>query len=186
MNIANKLTLFRIVLIPFFIIFLLIPNQIGIVSLFGLSVKVNILISMIIFIIASATDWFDGYLARKHNLVTDFGKFMDPLADKILVNAALICMVQLQWIPSWCVIVILTREFAVTGLRMLISQNGEVLAAKFLGKLKTTFQMFTLIVFFLFPSSSFATICLYLTVIITIYSGWDYFKNHLQLLKTNI
>lgn len=185
MNIANKLTLFRVILIPFFLFFLLTDIDMNSFEIFSFEIEVNLFVSMIIFVVASITDWLDGYLARKHNLVTDFGKFMDPLADKILVMAAFIGMVELQFIPAWVAIVILTREFAVTGLRLLISGDGQVLAAQWLGKVKTTTQMVTLILFFIIPFSLVSAVCLYLTVFITVYSGWDYFKSYTHLLNPN-
>lgn len=185
MNIANQLTILRMLLIPFFVFFLITEIEMGILQLSTYSIEVNVLIALLIFILASLTDWLDGHLARKNKIVTNFGKFMDPLADKILVTAAFVCMVQLQWIPAWAVIIILTREFAVTGLRLLVSAEGEVIAAKTLGKLKTATQMITLIIFFIIPDSIVASVMLYASVGITLYSGWDYFKSYLPLLNPN-
>lgn len=134
-----------------------------------------------IFLFASLTDWVDGYYARKYNLVTTFGKFLDPLADKLLVSAALIILVELGFAPSWVVILIISREFAVTGLRLVLAGEGEVVAAGGLGKIKTTAQIIAIITLLLhntvfaainFP---FAEIMLYIALIFTVWSGWDYF-----------
>lgn len=185
MNTANKLTLLRIYLIPFFVFFLVTEIEMGSLEIFTLQMEMNVFIALILFSVASLTDWLDGHLARKNNWITDFGKFMDPLADKILVTAAFICMVELQWIPAWAVIIIITREFAVTGLRLLVSSEGEVIAAKTLGKLKTVTQIITLILYFIIPDSFISLIFLYASVLITLYSGWDYFKSYLPLLNPN-
>jgi len=184
-NIANQLTIFRVILIPFFVFFLLTDINMGEWHVYGVDIKVSVFVALLIFIVASATDWFDGYLARKYNWVTDFGKFADPLADKILVMCAMLGMVQLQWMPAWAVMIILTREFAVTGLRLLISSDGEVMAAKQLGKIKTLIQMVTLILYFIIPHSIVSSSFLYGTVFITVYSGWDYFKSYIHLLNPN-
>ncbi|MDE7284504.1 MAG: CDP-diacylglycerol--glycerol-3-phosphate 3-phosphatidyltransferase, partial [Lachnospiraceae bacterium] len=130
MNLPNKLTMFRVVLIPFFVLFMLVDIT-----------NVDKWIALAIFIIASLTDLLDGKIARKYNLVTNFGKFMDPLADKLLVCAALICLVELSVIPSWIVIIIISREFIISGFRLIASDNGVVIAASYFGKFKTTFQM---------------------------------------------
>ena len=130
MNLPNKLTMFRVILIPFFIVFLLIPIT-----------PYDKWIALAIFVIASLTDLLDGKIARKYNLVTNFGKFMDPLADKLLVCSALICLIELDKIPSWMVIIIIAREFIISGFRLVASDNGVVIAASYFGKFKTTFQM---------------------------------------------
>ena len=131
MNIPNKLTLFRMILIPFFVFFLL-TDVCG---------KASPYIALAIFIIASLTDWFDGRIARKYGLVTDFGKFMDPLADKLLVSSALICFVELGKLPAWIVVIIISREFIISGFRLVAADNGVVIAASMYGKFKTVFQM---------------------------------------------
>ena len=131
MNLPNKLTILRIVMIPFFVLFMLFPVT-------GPSDK---WIALALFIAASLTDLLDGHIARKYNLITNFGKFMDPLADKLLVCSALICLVELGRIPSWIVIVIIAREFIISGFRLIASDNGVVIAASYWGKFKTTFQM---------------------------------------------
>lgn len=130
MNLPNKLTMFRVILIPFFVLFML-----------GNITEADKWIALGIFIVASLTDLLDGKIARKYGLVTNFGKFMDPLADKLLVCSALICLVALAEIPAWIVIVIIAREFIISGFRLVASDNGVVIAASYWGKFKTTFQM---------------------------------------------
>ena len=130
MNLPNKLTMFRVILIPFFVVFLLVDIT-----------TIDKWIALAIFIVASLTDLLDGKIARKYNLVTNFGKFMDPLADKLLVCSALICLVELSKIPAWIVIVIIAREFIISGFRLIASDNGVVIAASYWGKFKTTFQI---------------------------------------------
>lgn len=136
MNLPNKLTLLRVIMIPFFIFFLLTDT-----------VPYSAWISLGLFCLASFTDFLDGQIARKYNLVTNFGKFMDPLADKLLVCSALICFVELKYLPSWFVIIIIAREFIISGFRLIASDNGVVIAASWWGKFKTVFQMFTIISF---------------------------------------
>lgn len=130
MNLPNKLTMFRVILIPFFVVFMLVDIT-----------PYDKWIALSVFIIASLTDLLDGKIARKYGLVTNFGKFMDPLADKLLVCSALICLVALGRIPAWIVIVIIAREFIISGFRLIASDNGVVIAASYWGKFKTTFQM---------------------------------------------
>ena len=136
MNLPNKLTIIRTILIVPFIL-LLLGGQAG---WFG-NPMVTDFIALAIFIIASLTDLIDGKIARKYNLVTNFGKFMDPLADKMLVCAAMIALIELDRIPSWVVIIIISREFIINGFRLIASDNGVVIAANYWGKFKTTFQM---------------------------------------------
>lgn len=142
-NLPNKLTIFRAILIlPFVILLLGRYHEWGwFQAIFGGIMEYVDYIALAIFIIASLTDWVDGYIARRDNLVTNFGKFMDPLADKLLVCAALIALVELGRIPSWVVIVIISREFIISGFRLIASDNGVVIAASYWGKFKTTFQM---------------------------------------------
>ena len=135
MNLPNKLTTFRVILIPFFVFFLLAPYFEGYGNY----------IALVIFIVASLTDFLDGKIARKYNLVTNFGKFMDPLADKLLVCSALICLIALDRIPAWIVIVIISREFIISGFRLIAADNGVVIAASYWGKFKTASQMVTVI-----------------------------------------
>ena len=181
MNIPNKITVSRILLIPFFVIVIMFDFGWGTMELFGAEMPVNHFVGAIIFIFASATDWVDGYYARKYNLVTNLGKFLDPLADKLLVSAALILLVELGLAPSWIVIIIISREFAVTGLRLILAGEGEVVAANQLGKIKTWAQIVAIsalllhnTIFALF-GIPFDMIALYVALIFTIWSGWDYF-----------
>ncbi|WP_286783650.1 CDP-diacylglycerol--glycerol-3-phosphate 3-phosphatidyltransferase [Streptococcus sp. UBA4344] len=164
-NIPNLLTLGRIVLIPVFILILCIWNN-----------TAGHAVAAVVFALASITDYLDGYLARKWQVVTNFGKFADPLADKMLVMTAFIMLVELGMIPAWIAAIIICRELAVTGLRLLLVENGgTVLAAAMPGKIKTFTQMFS-IIFLLFHFSIIGTILLYVALIFTIYSGYDYFK----------
>lgn len=180
MNLPNKITVSRILLIPVFVIVMMIEMD-STVQLFGAEIPLNHFIGALIFIFASATDWVDGYYARKLNLVTNFGKFLDPLADKLLVSAALILLVELGLAPAWVVIIIISREFAVTGLRLILAGQGEVVAANQLGKIKTWTQIVaisalllhnTIFVAFGIP---FDDIMLYISLFFTVWSGWDYF-----------
>ncbi len=158
--------------------------SLGNVKIGTMTIPIAHLIGAGIFIFASATDWVDGYIARKHNLVTNLGKFLDPLADKLLVSAALIMLVELGLAPAWMVIIIITREFAVTGLRLLIAERGEVSAAKMLGKIKMWAQVVAISALLLhnFPfeylSIPFDIIALWVAVIFTVVSGWDYFAKN--------
>ena len=131
MNLPNKLTVVRMAIVPFFVATLLMSGS-------NESLK---WIALILFVIASLTDFADGYIARKYNLVTNFGKFMDPLADKILTISGMICLIELGRIPSWIVIIIVAREFIISGFRLIAAENGVVIAANYWGKFKTTFQM---------------------------------------------
>ncbi|WP_040205052.1 CDP-diacylglycerol--glycerol-3-phosphate 3-phosphatidyltransferase [Neobacillus jeddahensis] len=191
MNIPNRITVSRILLIPIFLIIMLAPFDWGTMYLLGADLPVTHFVGALIFILASTTDWIDGYYARKHNLVTNMGKFLDPLADKLLVSAALIVLVELNdvYSPSWIVIVIISREFAVTGLRLLLAGEGEVVAANMLGKIKTWAQIVAIssillhnFIFALIPFR-FDIVSLWVALIFTIWSGWDYFakNNHVLI-----
>ncbi|MCH4192051.1 MAG: CDP-diacylglycerol--glycerol-3-phosphate 3-phosphatidyltransferase [Butyrivibrio sp.] len=166
MNLPNKLTLFRVILIPVFVVFML-------VSVTGDADK---WIALAIFIIASLTDLLDGKIARKYNLITDFGKFMDPLADKLLVCSAMICLVSLGKIPAWIVIVIIAREFIISGFRLIAADNGRVIAASYWGKFKTTFQMVMVILMIAdIPQLYILTqIIMYVALVLTVISLVDY------------
>ena len=139
MNTPNKLTIARMIIVPFLVIFLLT----------GWGGEANRYISLTLFVVASVTDWFDGYLARKNNLVTNFGKFMDPLADKLLVCSAMICMIDLKRLSAWFVIIIIAREFIISGFRLIAAGNGIVIAANYWGKFKTASQMIMIILLIL-------------------------------------
>ncbi|MDM5247014.1 MULTISPECIES: CDP-diacylglycerol--glycerol-3-phosphate 3-phosphatidyltransferase [unclassified Lysinibacillus] len=181
MNIPNKITISRIILIPFFVIVMMFDFNWGTMSLFGAEMPVHHFIGALIFIFASTTDWVDGYYARKYNLVTTFGKFLDPLADKLLVSAAFILMVELDMAPAWLIIIIISREFAVTGLRLILAGEGEVVAANQLGKIKTWTQIMAIAAallhntIFTLIGIPFDDIMLYIALFFTLWSGWDYF-----------
>ncbi|AME05217.1 CDP-diacylglycerol--glycerol-3-phosphate 3-phosphatidyltransferase [Bacillus sp. L381] len=190
-NLPNKITLARIALIPVFMIIMLVPFQWGSLHIGDESIPVAHLTGAVLFIIASTTDWVDGYYARKLNLVTNFGKFLDPLADKLLVSAALITLVQFDLAPAWMVIVIISREFAVTGLRLVLAGTGEVVAANMLGKIKTWAQIIAVAALLLhnlpfeLVSFPFGDIALWVAVLFTVISGWDYFAKNWDALKTS-
>jgi len=184
MNLPNKITISRIFLIPIFVIIMLVPFSWGEISLLGATMPVTHFVGALIFIIASTTDWIDGHIARKYNLVTNMGKFLDPLADKLLVSAALIVLVELQIAPSWIVIIIISREFAVTGLRLVLAGEGEVVAANMLGKIKTWTQIIAISVLLLhnilfeLVSIPFDMIALWVALFFTVWSGLDYFMKN--------
>ncbi len=210
MNLANKLTIFRILLVPLMVIipFLGIQGEV-----FG--IPITYLIMDAIFIVASITDKLDGYIARTRNQVTTFGKFLDPLADKILVLTAMILLVEVTKIPAWIPIIVLSREFIVSGYRLIaVEKGGKVIAASIFGKLKTVTQMVAITFIFIDKFNFFdfirattdakvaiessamiymnqgqivfnaiASICLLISVIATVFSGYDYLKNGKELLK---
>lgn len=175
-NLPNRLTMLRVILIPVFLLVLFLAPA-----------PMNRYVAVAIFIVASLTDFLDGYLARKWNLVSNFGKFMDPLADKLLVMAALVSMVQLGDLASWVVIIILAREFAITGFRTLAMEANIVMAASWWGKVKTTVQMLMIIVVLLELPFAGVTIVekllIGLAVFFTILSGVDYIMKNKQVLK---
>jgi len=186
LNLPNKITLSRIFLIPIFLIIMLVPFSWGELSLGDYSLPVTHFVGALLFIIASTTDWIDGYYARKYNMVTNLGKFLDPLADKLLVSAALIVLVDLDLMygQAWIAIVIISREFAVTGLRLVLAGTGEVVAANQLGKIKTWAQIVAISALllhnlpFAMISLPFANIALWIALIFTIWSGYDYFAKN--------
>lgn len=177
MNLANKITLIRVLLVPVFVI------------AFFSNFEYSTYIAAFIFIIASLTDTLDGYIARSRNLVTNFGKFVDPLADKVLVSAALISLVQVGKVPAWVVIVIIAREFTITGFRVIAAAEGITIAASPLGKFKTITQLIAIIALLLnnFPFNginfSFDIIMLYISLIFTVLSGIDYIYRNKNVLN---
>jgi len=166
MNLPNKLTILRVLMIPFFVVFLL-------VDIFG---PADDWIAFGIFVIASLTDMLDGKIARKYNLVTNFGKLMDPLADKLLVSAALICLVAMGRLAAWIVIIIISREFIISGLRQIASDNGIVIAASYWGKYKTTFQMvmICLLIINIEAIGILTDVVVWIAIVLTIISMVDY------------
>ena len=191
MNIPNQITISRILLIPVFMIVMLIDFNWGQITVFGAEMPMTHFIGGLIFIFASITDWVDGFYARKYNLVTTMGKFLDPLADKLLVSAALIVLVELGYAASWIVIIIISREFAVTGLRLVLAGEGEVVATKNLSKIKTTAQIVAIAALllhnpvFAYINFPFADIMLYIALIFTVWSGWEYFYVNRKALVTS-
>lgn len=176
-------------MIPIFVILMLIPSTWGTLHLLGSTISITYLIATIIFILAAFTDWLDGHLARKHHLITNFGKFADPMADKLLVTAAFIILVGIQIAPAWVVILIISRELAVTGLRLLLVEGGEVLAAGQLGKIKTFTQMIAIPLMLLhnFPFAwtgiRVDLIFLYVCAFFAVWSGIDYFYKNRGVFK---
>ncbi len=182
MNLPNKLTVARVVLIPFFVAFLLLsPGN-----------DTFKWIALAIFIVASLTDMLDGKIARKYNLITDFGKFMDPLADKLLVCSAMICLIELGRIPSWIVVIIIAREFVISGFRLIAADNGRVIAASYWGKFKTTFQMIMVILMIadlgkLYPWMNILTqIIMWVALALTIISLVDYLVKNKDVMSGEI
>ena len=175
MNLPNKLTILRVIMIPIFVVFMLIP----------VTGTVDKWIALALFIVASLTDLLDGHIARKYNLVTNFGKFMDPLADKLLVCSALICLVELSRIPSWIVIVIIAREFIISGFRLIASDNGVVIAASYWGKFKTTFQMvmICLMIADIAALQMVTMIIMWVALILTVVSLVDYLVKNKDVMK---
>ncbi|MFR8767211.1 MAG: CDP-diacylglycerol--glycerol-3-phosphate 3-phosphatidyltransferase [Eubacterium sp.] len=177
MNLANKLTTFRVLCIPIFVVFMLIE-----------SIPYNYYLAAIVFIVASITDLFDGKIARKYHLVTNFGKFMDPLADKMLVSAALICLTP-KMIPSWVVIIIISRELFISGFRMLAADQGIVLAAGWWGKFKTAFSMVMIIVLIVnTPLNNsvlyiIGQVLIWISLALTIISMIEYVSKNFNVLK---
>lgn len=177
MNLPNKLTILRVCMIPFFVFFMM-TEYMGAASKW---------VALAIFVIASLTDLLDGRIARKYNLVTNFGKFMDPLADKLLVCSALICFAELRALPAWMVIIIISREFIISGFRLIAADNGIVIAASYWGKFKTVFQMVMIIL--LIADLPFAwmetaeTVIIYIALILTVVSLADYLVKNKGVLR---
>ncbi|MDE6363871.1 MAG: CDP-diacylglycerol--glycerol-3-phosphate 3-phosphatidyltransferase [Lachnospiraceae bacterium] len=186
MNLPNKLTVFRVILIVPFVLVML-GSYAGwewYMALFGGIADVADYISLGIFIVASLTDMLDGKIARKYNLVTNFGKFMDPLADKLLVCAALICLIEMDRIPAWIVIIIISREFIISGFRLVAADNNVVIAASYWGKFKTTFQMI-MVCLMIANIDAFAVltqIVMWIAVILTVISLIDYLVKNKSVL----
>lgn len=174
MNLPNKLTMFRVILIPFFVLFMLVDIT-----------SMDKWIALTIFIVASLTDLLDGKIARKYNLVTNFGKFMDPLADKLLVCSALICLVEMAKLPAWMVIVIIAREFVISGFRLIASDNGVVIAASYWGKFKTTFQMvmICLLIADIGAIRMITNVIVWAALILTVVSLIDYLAKNKDIMK---
>ena len=176
MNTPNKLTVLRMIMVPFLVVFMLT----------GWGGQANRWICLVLFAAASITDWFDGYLARKNNLVTNFGKFMDPLADKLLVCSALICFIELGKLPAWIVIIIIAREFIISGFRLIAAENGVVIAANYWGKFKTVSQMIMIILLIADPGGIFDVITqvfVWLSVILTVISLLTYIMQNKSVLS---
>ena len=176
MNLPNKLTILRMIMVPFFVLFMLVP----------IGGPANKWIALAIFVVASLTDTLDGYIARRDHLITDFGKFMDPLADKLLVCSALICFVELGDLPAWMVIVIITREFIISGFRLVASDNGIVIAASKTGKLKTISQMVMVVLVIADLGGIFDVlkqIFIWLALILTVVSLIEYIAKNKNVLS---
>lgn len=175
MNLPNKLTVLRVCMVPVFVI-LMLWEDLGDAGRYAAAA---------VFIIASATDWLDGYLARKNHLVTDFGKFMDPIADKLLVCSAMICLVEQEALAAWIVIIIIGREFIISGFRLVASDKGTVIAASYWGKFKTVFQMIMVILLILDLGGIFDTlaeIVTWIALILTVVSLVDYLRKNWHVL----
>ena len=167
MTTASKITLARVALIPVFMVLLLLHQNVA---------------ALIVFIVASATDFVDGYIARHYNQVSDFGKFLDPLADKLLVISAMLIFIQWGRMPAWVVMLVLTREFAVSGLRMIAAANGNVIAAGWSGKVKTASTMVVLCAMILFTNQTLDWVVSIVITVVTLYSGAEYFIKNWSVL----
>ena len=176
MNLPNKLTVLRVILVPFFVAFLLLSKS-------SESLK---WIALILFIAASLTDLLDGKIARKYNLVTTFGKFMDPLADKVLTISGMICLIELGRIPSWIVVIIVAREFIISGFRLIATEHGIVIAANYWGKFKTTFQMIMIVLMIVnLPALAMVTqIVMWIALALTIISLITYIQQNMDVVRT--
>ena len=171
MNLANKITLFRVICIPVFIIFMYMNGA-------GMEWA-----ALTVYVLGSISDFVDGYVARKYNMITDFGKFMDPLADKCLVIAAMLWFVEVGLMPAWALLVVIVREFGVSGLRMVAADKGRVIAAGWSGKVKTACTMVCILLMLLPIPDIVNTICVAIIVLTTIYSGVEYFAKNIDVLS---
>ena len=186
MNWPNRLTILRVILIPFFVVCLMLDKGDGVLRYMALG----------IFIVASLTDTLDGYIARKYDLVSNFGKFMDPLADKLLVCSAMICFIELGKMPSWVVLIIIAREFIISGFRLIASDNGLVIAASWWGKSKTIVQMVMIIGLLLDLGTIFTSmagivhiieqVLIYLALALTVISLVDYIVKNRKVLSDGV
>ena len=171
MNTANKLTMLRVIMIPAFMLVLYLGFP-------GANY-----VALVIFAIASATDYLDGYIARHYNQVTDFGKFMDPLADKCLVTAAMLWFVEVGLMPAWVLLIVIVREFAISGLRMNAATTGRVIAAGWSGKVKTFSTMICIMLMLLPIPEILNTLCVAVIVLTTIYSGVEYLMKNIDVIS---
>lgn len=170
MTTANKLTLCRVVMIPIFLVLLYVDFT-------G-----HLWAALAVFILASVTDFIDGYVARHYHQITDFGKFMDPLADKLLVMSAMAWFVEVAWMPAWAFFVVIARELAVTGLRLVAVEQGRVIAAAKSGKVKTACTMVGIILMLIFPNATLRLVCVAVILVTTLYSGIEYFVKNKDVL----
>ena len=170
MNTANKLTMLRVALIPVFLILLY------------LRFPFHMYFALTVFILASVTDFVDGYIARHYNQVTDFGKFMDPLADKLLVMSAMVWFVEVGWMPAWACFIVIARELAVTGLRLVAVEQGLVIAAGKSGKVKTASTMVCICLLLAIPNETLRLVCVAVILVTTVYSGVEYFVTNRQVI----
>jgi CDP-diacylglycerol--glycerol-3-phosphate 3-phosphatidyltransferase len=170
MNTANKLTMARVVMIPIFLVFLYCDFS------------HHLWAALAVFILASITDFVDGYVARHYHQITDFGKFMDPLADKLLVMSAMCWFVEEGWMPAWCFFIVIARELAVTGLRLIAVEQGRVIAAGMSGKVKTASTMICICLMLAFSNAVLALVCVVVILFTTVYSGVDYFVQNKDVL----
>ena len=172
MNLPNKLTLLRVILVPVFmaVLYMDFPGAAW--------------VALVIFIVASLTDMLDGKIARKYHMVTDFGKFADPLADKMLVTAAMLWFVEVGQMPAWALLIVIVREFAVSGLRMIASEKGRVIAAGWSGKVKTASTMVCIVLMFLPIPPVLNTVCVWVIALTTLYSGVEYFVKNRDIIQT--
>lgn len=172
MNTANKLTMLRVLMIPLFLVAVY------------LRFPFHMLFALIVFLLACITDFVDGYIARHYDQVTDFGKFMDPLADKVLVMAALLCFVEMGRLSAWALLIVIVREFAVTALRLIAAERGRVIAAAWSGKVKTASTMVCIVLMFLPIPAVLNTVCCWVITLTTLYSGVEYFVKNKDVIAT--